>query len=39
LMGIDQDWGCLEEGRQANLVVLSSAGEILQTFRAGRPLL
>jgi len=39
LMGLDQHWGCLEEGREANLVVLSPAGRILQSFRAGRPLL
>jgi N-acetylglucosamine-6-phosphate deacetylase len=39
LMGLDQQWGCLEEGREANLVVLSPAGRILQSFRAGRPLL
>ena len=39
LMGLDQHWGCLEEGREANLVVLSPEGRILQSFRAGRPLL
>ena len=39
LMGLDRDWGCLEEGREANLVALSPDGHILQSFRAGRPLL
>jgi N-acetylglucosamine-6-phosphate deacetylase len=39
LMGLDQQWGCLEEGREANFVALSPNGQILQSFRAGRPLL
>jgi N-acetylglucosamine-6-phosphate deacetylase len=39
LMGLDQNWGCLEEGREANFVALSPEGRILQSFRAGRPLL
>ncbi len=39
LMGLDRDWGCLEEGRQANLVALSPDGQTVQSFRAGRPLL
>jgi N-acetylglucosamine-6-phosphate deacetylase len=39
LMGLDQHWGCLEEGREANFVALSPDGRILQSFRAGRPLL
>jgi N-acetylglucosamine-6-phosphate deacetylase len=39
LMRLDQQWGCLDEGREANLVVLSPEGRILQSFRAGRPLL
>ena len=39
LMGLDQQWGCLEEGREANFVALSPDGQILQSFRAGRPLL
>ena len=39
LMGLDQQWGCLEEGREANFVALSPDGRILQSFRAGRPLL
>jgi N-acetylglucosamine-6-phosphate deacetylase len=39
LMGLDRHWGWLEEGREANFVVLSPAGRTLQVFRAGRPLL
>jgi N-acetylglucosamine-6-phosphate deacetylase len=39
LMGIEDQWGALEEGREANFVALSATGEVLQTFRAGRPLL
>ncbi len=39
LMGLDRDWGCLEEGREANLVALSPDGHTVQSFRAGRPLL
>jgi N-acetylglucosamine-6-phosphate deacetylase len=39
LMGLDQHWGCLEEGREANFVALSPDGRIVQSFRAGRPLL
>jgi N-acetylglucosamine-6-phosphate deacetylase len=39
LMGLSQDWGSLEVGREANFVALSPNGEILQSFRAGRPLL
>jgi N-acetylglucosamine-6-phosphate deacetylase len=39
LMGLHQEWGCLDEGREANLVVLSPDGRLLQSFRAGRPLL
>jgi N-acetylglucosamine-6-phosphate deacetylase len=38
LMGLDQHWGRLEEGREANLVALSPAGQILQSWRAGNPL-
>jgi N-acetylglucosamine-6-phosphate deacetylase len=39
LMGLNQDWGCLEERREANFVALSPDGRTLQSFRAGRPLL
>jgi N-acetylglucosamine-6-phosphate deacetylase len=38
LMGLERNWGHLEEGREANFVVLSPDGRILQSFRAGRPL-
>jgi N-acetylglucosamine-6-phosphate deacetylase len=38
LMGIDQQWGRLETGREANFVALSADGQLLQSFRAGRPL-
>jgi N-acetylglucosamine-6-phosphate deacetylase len=39
LMGLKPQWGCLEEGREANFAALSPEGRILQSFRAGRPLL
>jgi N-acetylglucosamine-6-phosphate deacetylase len=39
LMGLDQHWGRLDEGREANFVALSPEGRLLQSFRAGRPLL
>jgi N-acetylglucosamine-6-phosphate deacetylase len=39
LMGLAGLWGSLEEGRAANLVALSPTGEMLQSFRAGQPLL
>ena len=39
LMGLDRHWGLLEEGREANFVALSPEGRVLQSFRAGRPLL
>jgi N-acetylglucosamine-6-phosphate deacetylase len=38
-MGVEQSWGQLEEGREANFVALSPDGRIVQSFRAGRPLL
>jgi N-acetylglucosamine-6-phosphate deacetylase len=37
LMGIDGSWGSLEEGRTANITVLSSSAEVIQTFLAGKP--
>ena len=37
LMGMEQSWGSLEVGRAANLIVLSSSAEVMQTFLAGRP--
>ena len=39
LMGLDAEWGKLEEGREANLLAISAEGELLQSFRSGRPLL
>jgi N-acetylglucosamine-6-phosphate deacetylase len=39
LMGIDQSWGAIGTGREANFVVLSPEGHILQSYSAGRPLL
>ncbi|HEX3941938.1 MAG TPA: N-acetylglucosamine-6-phosphate deacetylase [Acidobacteriaceae bacterium] len=39
LLGIEEEWGVLEEGRQANITVLSPTGEVVQVFRAGRPVL
>ncbi len=39
LMGLEQHWGRLEEGREANLVAIAPDGQLLQSFRAGRPLL
>jgi N-acetylglucosamine-6-phosphate deacetylase len=39
LMGLGTRWGLLEVGREANLAALSPDGRILQSFRAGRPLL
>ncbi len=38
LMGLEDQWGILEEGREANIVVLSAAGEVMETFLAGRPM-
>jgi N-acetylglucosamine-6-phosphate deacetylase len=35
LMGIGDNWGSLDVGRQANITVLSSAAEVIQTFLAG----
>jgi N-acetylglucosamine-6-phosphate deacetylase len=39
LMGLHQDWGHLEDGREANFVALSPDGTLLQFFRRGRPLI
>jgi N-acetylglucosamine-6-phosphate deacetylase len=36
LMGIEDDWGCLDAGRVANITVLSPSSEVMQTFLAGR---
>lgn len=39
LLGLEDEWGTLEEGREANLAVLTAAGELVQVFRAGQPIL
>jgi N-acetylglucosamine-6-phosphate deacetylase len=36
LMGIDESWGSLEEGRVANITALSPSADVMQTFLAGR---
>jgi N-acetylglucosamine-6-phosphate deacetylase len=36
LMGIDDSWGVLEAGRAANITVLSSSAEVIETFLAGQ---
>jgi N-acetylglucosamine-6-phosphate deacetylase len=36
LMGIGDNWGSLDTGRIANITVLSSAAEVIQTFLGGR---
>jgi N-acetylglucosamine-6-phosphate deacetylase len=36
LMGIGDRWGSLEVGRVANITVLSSSAEVIETFLAGR---
>jgi N-acetylglucosamine-6-phosphate deacetylase len=36
LLGIDDNWGCLDAGRMANITVLSPSAEVVQTFLAGR---
>ncbi|MGC2399425.1 MAG: N-acetylglucosamine-6-phosphate deacetylase [Acidobacteriaceae bacterium] len=38
LMGIDDHWGSIEVGREANFLALSPNGQILQSLRAGRSL-
>ena len=37
MMGMEEEWGSLEAGRAANLTVLSSSAEVIQTFLAGQP--
>jgi N-acetylglucosamine-6-phosphate deacetylase len=39
LMSLEQQWGCVEVGREANFVALAPDGRIMQSFRVGRPLL
>jgi N-acetylglucosamine-6-phosphate deacetylase len=36
LMGISDNWGSIEVDRTANITVLSSTAEVIQTFLAGR---
>ena len=36
LMGIDDNWGSIDVDRTANITVLSSTAEVIQTFLAGR---
>lgn len=38
LVGIEDCWGTVEEGRVANITVLSCESEVIQTFLAGRPM-
>jgi N-acetylglucosamine-6-phosphate deacetylase len=35
LMGIDDNWGSIDIDRKANITVLSSTAEVIQTFLAG----
>ena len=37
LLGKERTWGSLDPGRHANITVLSSLGEVLQSFVHGRP--
>jgi N-acetylglucosamine-6-phosphate deacetylase len=37
LLGVDDRWGSLAEGRVANIAVLSPASQVVQNFLAGRP--
>lgn len=39
LLGLEDRWGVLAEGREANITVLSPSGEILECYRAGQLLL
>ncbi|MBB5342357.1 N-acetylglucosamine-6-phosphate deacetylase [Edaphobacter lichenicola] len=39
LMGIDDSWGSLEEGRAANITVLSPSAGVIQTFLSGRSMI
>ncbi len=39
LMGIADDWGSLDVGREANITVLSPSAEVIQTFLAGRAMI
>ena len=37
LVGIEDEWGSIGTGREANITVLSPEAEVIQTFLAGRP--
>ena len=37
LMSLEQQWGCVEEGREANFVALAPDGSSYTVARAGRP--
>jgi N-acetylglucosamine-6-phosphate deacetylase len=37
MMGIDDCWGRIQEGLEANITVLSPSAEVIQAFLAGRP--
>jgi N-acetylglucosamine-6-phosphate deacetylase len=37
LIGMDDTWGSLDEGRRANVAVLSPTAGVIQTFLNGRP--
>lgn len=39
MLGLGDQWGALEEGREANMVVLSPEGDLLQVFQAGKAVL
>jgi N-acetylglucosamine-6-phosphate deacetylase len=39
LLGIGDDWGTIDIGRQANITVLSPAAEVIQTFLGGRAMI
>jgi N-acetylglucosamine-6-phosphate deacetylase len=39
LLGIGDDWGTIDIGRQANITVLSAAAEVIQTFLGGRAMI
>jgi N-acetylglucosamine-6-phosphate deacetylase len=39
LLGIGDDWGTIDVGRQANITVLSAAAEVIQTFLGGHAMI
>jgi N-acetylglucosamine-6-phosphate deacetylase len=38
LVGIEDCWGTVEEGRVANITVLSDESQVIETFLAGQPM-